>query len=50
MRPDCLDQWHQRCRRSAHPVGKRRHVEIDAFAFVDGALAIKRQMQAVLGE
>ena len=32
------------------PVGQRRDVELDAFAGIDGALAVERQMQAVLGE
>ena len=47
---DGLDQRHQGRRRGAYPVGKRRHVEVDAFADVDSALAIERQMQAELGE
>ena len=50
MGPDHIDQRHQRCRRGAHPVGQRRDVEIDAFARIDGALAVERQVQAVLGE
>ena len=50
MRPDRLDQRHQRCRRRADPVGQRRDIEFDAFARIDGALTIERQMQAVFGE
>ena len=50
MGPDRLDQRHQGRRTGAHPVGQRRHVEIDAFARIDVALAMKRQMQAILGE
>ena len=45
-----VDQRHQRRRCRAHPVGQRRHVEIDAFPRIDCALAVERQMQAVLGE
>ena len=45
-----VDQRHQRGRRRADPVGQRRDIEIDAFARIDGALAVERQMQAVLGE
>jgi len=48
MRLDHFDHRHQRCRRGPHPIGKRRHVEIDAFSRIDGALPIERQMQAVL--
>jgi hypothetical protein len=47
---DRLDQRDQRNRRGARPVGERRHVEIDAFARIDGALPVERQMQAELGE
>jgi len=50
MGPDRLDQRHQRCRTGPHPVGERRDVEIDAFARVDVALAMERQMQAILGK
>jgi hypothetical protein len=50
MAPDRLDQRHQGCRGGAHPVRERRYIEVDAFALVDGALTIKRQVQAVLGE
>jgi hypothetical protein len=50
MRHDRRDQWHQRCCRRAHPVGERRHVEIDAFAGVGRALTVERQMQAVFGK
>ena len=31
MRLDLVDQRHQGCRRGAYPVGKGRHLEIDAF-------------------
>jgi hypothetical protein len=48
--PDRLDQRHQRCRTGAHPVRQGRDVEIDAFARIDVALTIERQMQAILGE
>ena len=47
---DHIDQRHQGCRGCAHPVGQRRDIEVDAFAFIDVALAIERQVQAVLGE
>ena len=50
LAPDRLDQRHQRRRRSANPVGERRHVEINAFPCINGALTVKRQMQAILGE
>jgi hypothetical protein len=50
MRPDYFDQWHQCCGRRSHPVCERRDIEIYPFAFIDGALSIERQMQAVLGE
>ena len=50
MGADHLDHWHQRRRRRADPVGKGRHVEIDAFPRIDRALTVKRQMQAILGE
>ncbi len=50
MHQDRRHQRHQRCCRRAHPVGERRHVEIDAFAGVCRALAVERQMQAVLGK
>ena len=50
MGADRLDQRHQRRRRGADPVGQRRDVEIDAFAGIDVALAVERQVQAVLGE
>jgi hypothetical protein len=48
MRPDCLDQRHQRRCRGANPVGERSDIEIDAFAGIGCALAVERQMQAVL--
>ena len=47
---DHVDQRHQGCRGCADPICQRRDVEIDAFAFIDVALAIERQVQAVLGE
>jgi hypothetical protein len=50
MGADRLDQRHQGGRRRAHPVGQRRHVEIDAFPRIDSALTVERQMKAVLGE
>ena len=50
MRPDRFDQRHQRCRAGTDPVGKRRHIEIDAFAGVCCTLAVERQVQAVLRE
>lgn len=50
MAPDCVDQWHQGCRCCAHPVCERRHIDVDAFALIDVALTIERQVQAVLGE
>ena len=50
MGADRLDQRHQRRRRRAHPIGQRRHVEINAFPRINGALTVERQMQAVLGE
>ena len=34
----------------ADPVGQRRDVELDALAGIGRALAVERQMQAVLGE
>jgi hypothetical protein len=48
--PASTHQRHQRGRRGADPVGQRRHVEINAFPRIDGALTIERQMQAILGE
>jgi hypothetical protein len=50
MGADRLDERHQRCRRRAHPIGKRRDVEIDALARIGDALPVEQQMQAVLGE
>ena len=50
MGADHLDQRHQRRRRRTDPVGQRRHVEINAFPCINGALAVERQMQAVLGK
>ena len=50
MAPDRIDQRHQGCRRGAHPVRQRRYVEVNAFALVDVALTMERQVQAVLGE
>src|SRR6516164_8143158 len=50
MAPDRVDQRHQSCRRGAHPVCERRDIEVDAFALVDVALTIERQVQAVFGE
>ena len=50
MGADRLDERHQGCCRRAHPVGERGDIEIDAFARRGGALAVERQMQAVLGE
>ncbi len=47
---DHVNERHQGCRGGAHPVCQRRDIEIDAFAFIDVALPIERQMQAVLGE
>ena len=35
---------------SAHPVGERRDIEIDAFQRIGRALAVERQMQAVFAE
>ena len=34
----------------AHPIRQGRDIEVDAFAFIDVALAIERQVQAILGE
>ena len=50
MGADRLDQRHQRRRRRADPVGQRRDVEVDALAGIGRALAVERQVQAVLGE
>ena len=50
MGVDLRHQRHQRRRCRAHPVGERRYLEINAFPCIDGALAVERQMQAVLGE
>jgi hypothetical protein len=50
MGADRLDQRHQRRRRRADPVSKRRHVELEALAGIDLALAVERQMQAILAE
>ena len=48
MRPDCLDQRHQRRCRGANPVGELSGIEIDAFVGIGCALAVERQMQAVV--
>jgi hypothetical protein len=48
--PQHLVERHQRCRCRAHPVGQGRHIEFDAFPRIHGALAVERNMQAVLGE
>jgi hypothetical protein len=45
-----VKERHQGCRGRAHPVRERRYIEVDAFALVDIALTIERQVQAVLGE
>jgi hypothetical protein len=50
MCADHFDERHQRCRRSAHPVGQCRHIEINAFPHIHVALAVEWQMQAVFGE
>src|SRR5437867_4242235 len=50
MRLDRLDQRHQRCRASAHPVGQRRDVELDPLARISLTQAMERQMQTVLAE
>ena len=50
MRPDRFDQRHQRCPAGTDPVGKRRHIEIDALAGVCCTLAVERQVQSVLRE
>jgi len=42
-----VDERHQRRRCSSHPIGQGRDIEVDAFAFVDRALPVERQMQAV---
>ena len=47
---DGFDQRHQRCRAGADPVGQRRDAELDALARIGRALAVERQVQAVLGE
>jgi hypothetical protein len=47
---DHINERHQGCRGGANPICQRRDIEIDAFAFIDAALAIERQVQAVLGE
>ena len=48
MASDRIDQRHQGCRGGAHPVGQRRDIEVDAFAPVDLALTVERQVQAIL--
>jgi hypothetical protein len=48
MRLDCLDQRHQRRCRGANPVGELSGIEIDAFVGIGCALAVERQMQAVV--
>src|SRR5689334_1254607 len=50
MASDRLDQRHQGCGGSTHPVRESRDVEVDAFALVDLALTMERQVQAILGE
>lgn len=50
MGPDHINERHQGCRGGAHPVGECRYIEIDAFASIDVALTIERQVQTVLGE
>jgi hypothetical protein len=50
MAPDRVYQRHQGCRGGTHPVRERRYIEVDAFALIDLALTIERQVQAVLGE
>jgi hypothetical protein len=41
------DERHQ-CRRcSTHPIGQGRHIEVDALAFVNRALPVERQVQAI---
>ena len=50
MTSDRFDQRHQRCGAGANPIGERRDVELDALACIDCALAVERQMQAVLAE
>ena len=39
MRPDRLDEGHPGCRRRP-PIGQYRHIEIDAYPLIEGALAI----------
>ena len=50
MRLDRLDQRHQRRGAGPDPIGERRDIEIDAFFFVYGALAVQRQMGAIFAE
>jgi hypothetical protein len=45
-----LDHRHQVCRTGANPVGQRRDHKLDAFARISRALAVERQVQAILGE
>jgi hypothetical protein len=47
MASDRVDQRHQWCRGSAHPVRQRRYVEVGAFAPVDLTLAMERRLQAL---
>ncbi len=47
---DHVNERHQGCGGCAYPICQRRDIESDAFAFIDVALAIERQVQAVLGE
>lgn len=49
VRPDRLDQGHERRRRRTDPIRQRRDVELDALAGVDRALPGQRQVLAVLG-
>lgn len=44
MGPDDVNEWLQGCRGGAHPVCEPRYIEIDAFASIDVALAIERQV------
>ena len=49
MAADSLDQWLEQGARPTDPVGERGAVEIDAFAGVDLALPIQRQVIGILG-
>jgi hypothetical protein len=50
VRTERFDEWRQRRRRGAHPIGQGGDVELDTFARIGGTLAIERQVQAILGE